>query len=276
MAERIDPLPYVYDETNELIKSIIASVKSFCGITEDDDKYPTDDTVLWPLIWQTLRIISSITCWDDFPNDLFLMQTRLQSYPVSIKCDKLCCAKCDDQFVIIPLEYTPYPQDFMVSAKITGMVQGKFVSKDLNVEELLQGFDASRNQIYIAKSEFYDLIKESDQCCRCKYNMSVELEYNAGYDAIPNGLFPIICYILNKVNNGTDDTDCHDSMTTTSGLLRRKKVGNVEYEWSTQDTTNSKTATLYSDLHDLGMLDEVMAISRCYLATQEEVLGDVV
>ena len=276
MAEVIKPLSRKYDEENETQASIIELISDFCGITEENDKYPTDKKVLWPLIWQTLRIISSITCWDDNPGDLFLTQTRTQSYPVKIEHCQCLCKLCDEAFVIIPLEYAPHPEDFMISVKISGMVNGKFIKEELDIEELMEGFDEGRDRLYISKQVFYDLIKSEDNCCSCEYDFTVTLQYNAGYDEIPEGLLPIICYILNKVNNGVDEEDCHDNLTTTSGLLKRKKVGNVEYEWSTQDTTNSKTATLYSDLHDLGMLDEIMAISRCYLATQEEVLGDVV
>lgn len=276
MAERIDPLPRIYDAENTRIIEIMEVIKTFCGITEENDKYPTDPTILWPLIWQVLRIISSITCWDDAPQDLFLTQTRLQTYPVYIEECQCLCKLCDDSFVIIPLEYAPHGNDFLVSVKISGMVNGKYIEDTLNVNEVMRGFDKGRDKFYINKQKFYKLIKDEDNCCACTYNFTVTLEYNAGYDAIPAGLLPVICYILNKVNNGTDDTDCHDNMTTTSGLLKRKKVGNVEYEWSTQDTTNSKTAELYSDLHDLGMLDEVLAISRCYLAVQDEEMGDVV
>ena len=278
MAERIDPLPYIYDETNEKIVEISKLISDFCGITEENDKYPVDPTVLWPLIWQTLRLISSVTCWDDAPEDLFLTQTREQNYFVSLRCKCIRCKLCDDDFVIIPLEYIPLNgTDFWVNVKITGMINGKYTEQEIEPEYLATHYDKAKNQLYLEKTLFYDIIRENgDNCCRCEHKMNVVLEYNAGYDIVPKGLLPAICYILNKVNNGVDEEDCHDNLTQTSGLLRRKKVGNVEYEWSVSDTTNSKTATLYSDLHDLGMLDEVLAISRCYLATQQEELGDVV
>lgn len=276
MAEIINPLSRKYDVENRVMNRILKNIKSFCGITEENDKYPTEPAVLWPLIWQTLRILSNITCWSDTIDDLFLTQTRTQSYPVIIDHCECLCRLCDDAFVIIPLEFSPHPDDFMISVTISGMVNGEFVKRELDVETVMKGFDEGQDKLYLPKQMFYDLIKQYDNCCSCVYNMTVTMKYNAGYDGIPQGLYPAVCYILNKINNSVDIEDCHDNLTTTSGLLQRKKVGNVEYQWSTQDTTNSKTATLYSDLHDLGMIDEVLAFSRCYLSTQEEVLGDVV
>lgn len=280
-AEHIDPLSRVFNADNEKMNELMTLISAFCNINPDNigmeiGRFVSDKAAYWNLIWQTLRIISSITCWDDHPEDLFLTQTRIQTYPVRVEHCECLCKLCDEAFVIIPLEYAPHPTPFMVSARITGMINGKFVRKELDIPELMQGFDEGRDKLYISKQVFYDLIKAEDNCCSCEYDFTVTLEYNAGYDALPAGLLPIICYILNKLNKDVNSEDCHDNMTATSGLLKRKKVGNVEYEWSTQDTTASKTATLYSDLHDLGMLDEIMAISRCYLATQEEVLGDVV
>lgn len=276
MSERILPVPRIYnvEEPDERQTVIIDAVTNFCNIDEEHESLPPEPEKLWPLIWQTLRIISSITCWDDAPDDLFLTQYRLQSYDAksTCKCRPNCC-DCDDNYIIIPLDYVPYPDEPFVGGTITYREDGEFKTENLTAEYLNAHLNKARHTLYLPRMDF-DFLHHC--CLLCDRDIYIDLEYNAGYDTIPGGLFPVICYILNKVQNGTDDSDCHDSMTQTSGLLKRKKVGNVEYEWSTQDTTNSKTAMLYSDLHDIGMLAEVLAISRCLAAAQDEEFGCVV
>lgn len=276
MSERINPVPRTYNPENpdERQTAIIEAIMDFCNIDDEHEHLPAEPEKLWPLIWQVLRIISTITCWDDLPNDLFLTQYRLQSYDAKSRCDcRPNCCDCDENYIIIPLDYVPYPDEPFVGGTLVYREDGKFVKEELTAEYLNEHLNQTRDTLYIPRADWDAL----HHCClRCDRDVYVDIEYNAGYDEIPAGLFPAICYLLNKVQNGTDDTDCHDNMTQTSGLLKRKKVGNVEYEWSTQDTTTSKTATLYSDLHDVGMLAEVLAVSRCYLASQQEEIGCVV
>lgn len=281
MATAIKPLPYIYNSEDERITAILKQIKDFCGIDETQDHLPTEPKDLWPIIWQVLRLLSNVTCWDDNPEDLFLTQWRLQTYDTKTKCGcSANCCDCDDNYLIIPLEYAPYSvldDEPFISGSISAIFNGEYKSVDITAEYLNAHLNKARNKLYIPRTDFADMLMDgSCCCCLCQRDITVELLYNAGYDTIPMGLLPIICSLLNKVNSGIDDTDCHDNMTQTSGLLKRKKVGNVEYEWSTTDTTTSKTATLYSDIHDIAVLDEVLAISRCYLNNQKEELGDVV
>lgn len=281
MATAITPLPYIYDAENERINLYITQIKAFCNVDEEHEHLPSEPEKLWPIIWQALRFISNITCWDDAPEDLFLVQRRVQTYDTSVMCG--CspnCCDCDANYVIIPLEYAPYPTDIddpFIKGTISAMVNGEYKSVEIDAEYLNKHLNRSRNKLYISRTDFADILMDGNICCcLCKRDVTIELEYNAGYTAIPAGIFPVLCALINKIQNNFDDTDCHDNMTQVSGLLKRKKVGNVEYEWSTQDTTTSKTATLYSDIHDIAVVDEVLALSRCYLNNQKEELGDVV
>ena len=186
-AVRIEPLSRVFDENNEKMNELITLISAFAISTQITSVpklvvFVSNKAAYWNLIWQTLRIVSSITCWDDHPEDLFLTQTRLQTYPVRVEHCECLCKLCDEAFVIIPLEYAPHPEQFMVSARISGMINGKFVRKELDIVDLMMGFDEGRDRLYISKQVFYDLIKAEDKCCSCEYDFTVTLEYNAGYD----------------------------------------------------------------------------------------------
>ena len=89
-AVRIEPLSRVFDENNEKMQELITLISAFCNINPDNfgteiGRFVSNKAAYWNLIWQTLRIVSSITCWDDHPEDLFLTQTRLQTYPVRVE-----------------------------------------------------------------------------------------------------------------------------------------------------------------------------------------------
>ena len=131
-AERIEPLPRVFNADNEKMKELMTLISNFCNIAminlgTEANRFVSSEAAYWNLIWQTLRILSSITCWDDHPEDLFLTQTRVQTYPVRVEQCQCLCKLCDEAFVIIPLEYAPHPTPFMVSARFSGMVNGKFI-----------------------------------------------------------------------------------------------------------------------------------------------------
>lgn len=280
MAQFIEPLPYVYDKDNARIVAFLNQVKGNC---DDEDGVVVElkdkPEQLWPIIWRALRRITTINCWDDAPEDLFVLQGRTQIYDTTVKCG--CspnCCDCDENYVIIPLEYAPYPVSVdspFVSGRITAMIDGKFVATSIDVEYLNSHLNKSTNELYISRTDFSDFLMDGSHCCcLCERNVSVELQYNAGYAEIPAGLLPVLCAIIKKEAGSSDD--CHDNMTETSGLLKRKKVGNVEYEWSTKDTSKANTSAILADFYDLGLVDEVLAISRCYLATQSSEIGDVV
>lgn len=234
----------------------------------------------WAKLWQVIRYLSNITCWTDSSDDTFFMQLRKQNYSAvqANGCRPNCC-ECDPAEISIPLDYAPYqcPPQF-VSGWITVMVNGMPKREQISQEYLRTHFDPTTNTVHISRSDFPDSLLYRDKCCcLCRRKLTITLLYNAGYDSIPMALLPVICPLLKKIDEAKMGlSDCANAMTQVSGLLKSKKVGNIQYAWSDNNTDTQKTLALYTDLYNLASLTEVMAMSRCYIAELPEEMGDVV
>lgn len=246
---------------------------------EEDEALKTDPAELWPKIWQAIRYISNLTCWTDTDNDTFLTQIRRQTYSAVRNCK--CCPTnccCDDDHIVIDLDYTPNPDDMWIGGRISAVVNGKVVTEDIDKEYLGDHYDYTTSKLYILRDDFPTILLDHNRCCCLrKRKVTIQIEYLAGYDTIPNGLLPLICPIISKIDESKIGmSNCHQAMTQVSGLLKRKKSGNVEYEWSTVNSDTQKTQTLYTDLYNIANLDEVIALSRCPIVTSVSEIGDVV
>lgn len=284
------PFPYTYVEDDEhvvVMNEIIEKVAEYCdysliGSDESNDDGDVSYPEMWAKIWLVLRLFSLVTCWTDTSDDLFLMQTRKQQ--VSLKqmngCRRNCCY-CDEDQIVIPLEYAPlYDVDecMYVSGTISVVVRGKIIREEISLEYLKDHTDPFTGKLYIMRDDFPDvLLANRDCCCLCERECTITLEYNAGYETIPDGLLPLICPLLSKIDAAKVGlADCASAMTEVVGLLKRKKVGNVEYEWSDKDSNTAVTQALFTDIFDIGMLAELEAISRCDGIASVEQMGDVV
>lgn len=234
---------------------------------------------LWPKIWQAIRYISHLACWTDTDNDTFLTSIRHQAVEVSAKC--ACtpeCCECDANVITIKLDYWPVPHNPFSIAHLSGVYGGEILREVIDHEYLNDHYDPVTNTLYINRHDFPNLLFDKGRaCCLCDHHITIDLEYLAGYDDIPDGILPIICPIISKINESkVSMSSCHQAMTQVAGLLKRKKSGNVEYEWSNVDSDSQKTQTLYTELYNIATLDEVMAISRCYILETPEEMGDVI
>lgn len=234
----------------------------------------------WARLWQVVRYISNITCWTDQIDDTFLMQTRTQSVSVEQMwgCKPGCC-NCDETEIVIPLEYSPIAKrPAFIDGMITVFVNGEAVTEEIGYGYLNSHFDPATNTLHIMREDFPDtLLYNGNCCCLCRRRATIMLHYNAGYEGIPAGLLPMICPLLQKIEDSKASlSDCANTMTQVAGLLKFKKVGNIQYQWSDKDTEIAKTQALYTELYNLANVAEVYSISRCYLAEMPEEMGDVI
>lgn len=285
----IAPLPYVYgeasDEQLELMNSIVEKVANYCDyalIKEDESGGDVTYAEMWAKIWLVLRLFSMVTCWTDGVDDLFLMQTRKQQTTTKQLCGcRRDCCNCDEDQIVIPLEFAPLYDDegcMYVNGTISVVINGKVHREEIPTDYLYEHTDPFTNKLYIMREDFPDILLWHNKCCcLCRRECTITIEYNAGYDILPDGLLPLICPLLTKIDSAKVGlSDCAAAMTQVVGLLKRKKVGNVEYEWSDNDSDTAVTQALFTDLFDVAMLAELEAISRCDDANGVEELGDVV
>lgn len=264
-----EPYPEQTDELDKLREEYQAAVA----------KNLEERKELWPKIWQAIRYLSNLACWTDGDNDTFLTQLRHQTYSTVAQCAcRPYCCECDKNVLMINLDYNPVPDKPFGKAVLTAVYGGEILRETIDNDYLNDHYDRSTNTLYISRRDFPNLLLDKGGCCcMCEHRVTVELEYLAGYDDIPDGLLTLICPIIAKINEAKIGmSSCHQAMTQVAGLLKRKKSGNVEYEWSTVDTDSQKTQTMYTELYDLALMDELMAISRCYMLEAVEEMGDVI
>lgn len=233
----------------------------------------------WVKLWQVIRFISNITCWTNEIDDTFLMQTRTQTYSAEqVNACRPGCCHCDEDLVSIPLEYSPVANKPFIDGTITVFINGRPQTETITAGYLNSHFDPANNVVHIMREDFPDTLYYRNRCCcLCRRKATILLHYNAGYETIPVGLLPMICPLVKKIDESKDGlSDCANTMTQVAGLLKAKKVGNIQYEWSDKDSNTAKTQALYTDLYNLASVDEVYALSRCYIAEMPEEMGDVV
>lgn len=279
--EITEPVAYLWVGGDTRQEALLKQVADFCGYELKDAEHPdgVEPSEIWPKVWQAIRYISNITCWTDTDLETFLLSTRTQIYHAKQICAcRPGCCKCDGDMIVIPVEYAPYPDNPFVSGKISVVIGGKVTTKDLTAEYLNEHFDHDTGKLYIMRDDFPDeLLYNGNCCCLCRRDLAIVLKYNAGYTDIPDGILPLICPIVAKIDEAKlGMSNCHQAMTQVVGLLKRKKVGNVEYEWSNTDTDSARTQGLYTDIYNLASLDEIMALSRCYMIEEVSEIGDVV
>ena len=294
----IDPVAYLWDRS-ERLEALFKQVSEFCGYELPEGKTEVVETTMdkitgmnttykyykeimdfkeeyWPKIWQAIRYISNITCWGDTDMETFLLSCRLQTIEVDTTC--ICenkCKNCDENIITIPLEYFPCPKRPFVGGTITIVRQGDIDTIEITQEYLNNHFNYHKGEVYIDRTVFPDYFFTKN--CGCVRKVTIVLQYNAGHEAIPDGLLPLICPIVAKIDEAKIGmSNCHQAMTQVAGLLKRKKVGNVEYEWSNTNTDSQKTQTMFTDIYNIASLDEVMALSRCYMVETATEIGDVV
>lgn len=276
----IQALPFVFDEKNEQIVSLLEQVAGYCGTVfdEDPEKALAEKKAYWVKLWQVIRFISNITCWTEQADDTFITQTRIQNFSI----DQICacrpgCCHCDEDEIDIPLEFFPLAGDEpFISGKITVFINGEPKVEEVTAEYLNKHFDAGTNKLHLIRTDFPEtLLYKGKCCCLCRRKATVTLKYNAGYNLIPTGLLPMICPLINKLSN-LNLSECANAMTEVSGALKFKKVGNIQYQWSDVETSSMKTQTLYTELFNLATVDEIYAISRCLIAETPEEMGEVI
>lgn len=287
---RIEPLPYKYDAAHpraEIMDDIVEKVANYCDYAlihteESAEEGSITYAELWAKVWLILRLFSLVTCWTDGTDDLFLMQTRKQQTTTKQICGcRRDCCNCDADQIVVPLEYAPLYDDeecMYVGGTISVVINGRVVREEIPADYLYEHTDPYTGKLYIMRDDFPNTLLWNHRCCcLCRRHCTITIEYNAGYDILPDGLLPLICPLLTKIDSAKIGlADCAAAMTQVVGLLKRKKVGNVEYEWSDRDSDTAVTQALFTDLFDVAMLAELEAISRCNDALEVEDMGDVV
>lgn len=240
----------------------------------------------WAVLWQVIRLISTMACWTDSYDDTFIIQARKQTYSAKQVngCCKPCC-NCDEDQIVIPLEYAPLdacepteqPKPF-IRGIISVVINGKHEEVVIDQEYLNERFDPYTQKLYINREDFPDILYANGcgTCCLCERDLTITLFYNAGYCSIPQALLPLICQLMGKIEDSKLPlSDCSAALSQVSGLLKSKKVGNIQYTWSDNDNKLANTQNLFAEIYNVASLAELFGISRCEIVNTVDA-GDVI
>lgn len=248
----------------------------------------------WALLWQVIRLLSDATCWTDSFDDTFIYQHRSQTEQIiqkprcckfgNNKCAnwtkiKLLYAPLDDICIKAdnddnPMERLHNSKPFMGGEFHYFNSDGEYTSVPISAKYLNKHYNMHTQQVTIMGADFPDILTFAP--CACPEAVDVVLYYNAGYCTIPKALLPLVCQLIAKIEESkVSINECASAMTQVSGLLKSKKVGNIQYAWSDKDTEQSKTQALFTQIYNLANVAELFAISRCAIANQP-IAGEVV
>lgn len=274
-----EPYPEQTDELDKLRQAY----------KEAKEKNLEEKKSYWSVLWQVIRFISDYTCWTESYNDTFILQARTQTYTMSQLpyCSQFLCNCRINKPIDLPLTYAPldqadltdfFWQDCQVKAFIRGSIEymnrdGEFVIEPISNEYLQSHYNPHTQKIVISPKDFEAFYAGK---CECPEDITIIIHYNAGYLTIPPALLPLICQLIGRIEDSKKPlSDCHAAMTQVAGLLKSKKVGNIQYTWSDNDTESQKTQALFTQIYNIASVAELEGLSRCAIVNVEEA-GDVI
>ncbi len=247
----------------------------------------------WAILWQVIRLISTMGCWTESHDDTFIVQYRTQQYIAEQASSCTChCCKCDEDTIVIPIDYAPlqlHPDDDknpvekkfdarpFIKGVISVVVDGKREEATIDQEYLNDRYDPYTQKLYINREDFPEVLYDQGRCCcLCLRKLTITLWYNAGYYGIPKTLLPLVCQLMGKIKDSKKPlSDCEAAVTQVSGLLKSMKTGNIQYAWSDRDNKLANTQALFTEIYNIASMAELFGLSRCDIINQEEA-GDVI
>lgn len=282
-ASPAEPYP---EQTDELDKMREAYKNALAKNTAEKEEY-------WAILWQVIRLISTMGCWTESHDDTFIIQYRTQQYAAEQASSCTChCCKCDEDVIVIPIDYAPLeinpdeslnPIEKKMTAKpfikgvISVVVNGKREEVTIDQEYLNERYDPYTQKLYINREDFPELLYNQGRCCcLCLRKLTITLWYNAGYYGIPKTLLPLVCQLVGKIKDSKKPlSDCEAAVTQVCGLLKSMKTGNIQYAWSDNDSKLANTQALFTEIYNIASMTELFGLSRCDIINQEEA-GDVI
>ncbi|MGM0175691.1 hypothetical protein [Enterococcus sp. DIV0800] len=223
------------------MQEIIEQLEDYCDCLPEDLK----DGVLEKTLEQVINLISLITCWTQEPCETFLNAARseLVDLPRFDPCS------CDDGIMEFhPWYYPVDPDSFEVSLiESTGI-------KDVVTKLPPESY---------AYSEIFDVLKidltkvsSPNIECGCPKDYKLLIEYNAGYELLPECLLPLFCELLHVMYD-TNNCDCHACQAC--GKEDDQAEGYIEFD----DKTSKQIDNYVKALINAGFQKQLGLISLC-------------
>lgn len=179
---------------------IYSQLKQYCPCVED---LTTDD------VDEMVNVISLATCWQRVPCETFLKGVRREVI------DLPSCADC-------PVVFEPYYHPFDVTTfkfslvKIEGIEETvtditEFKYSSLSSLQPTGHEDPTQTHGYFRLDPGLPSCKcGCNPCCGCPPEYKLLVEYEAGYEAIPECLLPVFCHVMEVIKKRRECECCHD------------------------------------------------------------------
>lgn len=219
---------------------IVEQLKDFCDCLPD--KLTGDDTLLERNISELIHLISLITCWTQEPCENFLNSARQEIIDVG-SVDK---CSCNGGIV----EFTPYYAPFYADTFKVYIISQS-------------GLETTKTEISsFAYDEIFDVLRidvsdyvVSDKCTCCPPNYKLLIEYDAGYELIPDCLLQLFCDLLHVVYD-KNNCDCSACQACTNS-------DDVEIEYSEDDGVSPLLSVYLDTLIATAYKEQLGLMSLC-------------
>lgn len=180
------------------MNAIVEQLRAYCACVEDITEAD---------VAEMINVVSLASCWQRVPCETFLKGVRREVI------DLPSCADC-------PITFEPYYQPFDVASFKFYLVKIDDLDEETTEITRFKYIGASGGGVYdpdFATGHFrVDPGLPSckcgcDPCCGCPPEYKMIVEYEAGYDELPDCLLPVFCNLLEVImakRNCDCETDC--------------------------------------------------------------------
>lgn len=169
-----------------MYEEIIEQLKDNCDCISENE---WSNTKLEQNISEFLDLISTMTCWKTKACETLLMSEREEIFDIeSLKFE---CGVCDSGLVTKTLYFDLIQEE---SVKVKILIKSGIKIEIIELDDELYAFNPYTNEIYVDLSDYV-----FDDECTCEKTIKMIVTYDAGYEILPECLFPILCDFLDYV-----------------------------------------------------------------------------
>lgn len=221
---------------------IVEQLKDYCNCLPE--KLTKDDTLIERNISELIHLISLITCWTQEPCETFLNSARSEIIDVG----NIDHCSCDGGIV----EFTPYYAPFYPDTfKVYLISQSGLTTEKTEIPDTSFAYDEVFDVLRIDLSEYI----ENDKCTCCPPKYKLLIEYDAGYEEIPECLLQLFCDLLHVVYD-KNNCDCSTCQACTGS-------DDVEIDYSDDDEVSPMLSVYLDTLIASAYKEQLGLISLC-------------
>lgn len=224
-----------------MVSAVVEQLLDYCECIKDIDK---DEAVLERNVEELLNLISINTCWSREPCETLLNSPRQEYIDVGeIK-------KCSCEGGIVT--FTPYYYPFNPDSFEVTLVRIEGIKEELTpISEDDWAYISSEGDLRIDLSEYV-----TNDRCGCKAIYKLAIDYDAGFEEIPDCLLKVFCDMLHIIfaKNTCDCSVCQSCKASGTDTL---------IEFDEDDTISQKIDSYLTNFLWDAYRDQLSLISLC-------------